>query len=73
MRPLSSDGSREMSKSQKAVYDLVRKDPYMTGDIISEKVGKSPKTVYRALKDLKDAGKIRRIGSDYDGHWEILD
>lgn len=73
MRPLSSDGSREMSKSQKAVYDLVRKDPYMTGDMISEKVGKSPKTVYRALKDLKDAGKIRRIGSDYDGHWEILD
>lgn len=73
MRPLASIGTKTMTRSQKAVYDLVLKDPYLTGDVISERVGKSSKTVYRALRNLKALGKIKRVGSDYDGHWEIVE
>jgi predicted HTH transcriptional regulator len=30
-------------------------------------------TVRSKIKDLKDNGKIERIGSDKTGHWKIIE
>ena len=44
----------------------------MTNAELAEKIGKSSKTVYRAIKVLKDNGFIVRVGKDNDGYWDIL-
>jgi ATP-dependent DNA helicase RecG len=32
----------------------------------------SERTITRELKKLKDSGKIRRVGSNKTGYWEII-
>ena len=62
----------DMSGSVKAVYELLREHDCMTNAELAEKIGKSSKTVYRAIKVLKDNGFIARVGRDNDGYWDIL-
>ena len=61
-----------MSGSVKAVYELLREHDCLTNAELAEKIGKSSKTVYRAIKVLKDNGFIVRVGKDNDGYWDIL-
>lgn len=35
-------------------------------------LGKSPATIKRLLKQLREDGSIRRIGADKNGHWEVI-
>lgn len=37
-----------------------------------KKIGKTEKTVYRAIKSLKENGYIVREGTDTSGYWKIL-
>ena len=70
-RPLGHKNVQEMSKTEKVVLEEIRKNNYITAKLIAEQIGKSEKTVYRAIKRLKEFGYIVRIGDDYDGHWEV--
>lgn len=75
MRPIKKQsmlGSVYMSRTEKAVYDLLQDDENHTAKIIAEKIGKSEKTVYRALKSLQEKGMILRDGSDTRGIWKIV-
>jgi predicted HTH transcriptional regulator len=40
---------------------------------LSKMFGKSKTSMFRIIEKLKLAGKIRRIGSDKSGTWEVLD
>ena len=70
-RPLGHSNVQEMSKTEKAVFEAIKIDNYITSKRIAEEIEKSEKTVYRAIKRLKEFGYIVRIGDDYDGHWEV--
>lgn len=70
-RPLGHKNVQEMSKTEKTVFDEVKRDNCATAKQISKRIKKSEKTVYRAIKRLKELGYIVRIGDDYDGHWEV--
>ncbi|MDO4940304.1 MAG: putative DNA binding domain-containing protein [Erysipelotrichaceae bacterium] len=61
----------KMTKSEKAVFEELKNNNYITQKQISTNIGLSEKTVYRAIKSLKEKGKILRIGNDYNGKWEI--
>lgn len=61
-----------MSETERKVYKLIKEDNYIRANVIAQKIGKSEKTVYRAIKKLKDLKMIIRIGDDYSGHWKIL-
>lgn len=60
-----------MSKTQKAVFDLLEAGSNQTADSMAHELGKSSKTVYRALKSLKEKDLIERLGSDSRGMWLI--
>jgi len=47
--------------------------PKITQKQLSIKTNLSVRTVARELKNLRDTGAIRRIGSDRSGYWEIAD
>jgi predicted HTH transcriptional regulator len=45
--------------------------PFYTAKTIADNIGKSEKTVSRAIKKLKDNDRIERSGSDYNGYWIV--
>ena len=71
-RPLEQKYANEISETERSVYDTIRKDNYIRTKQISEIINKSEKTVYRAIKQLKEKKFIERIGDDYSGYWKIL-
>ncbi|HBX75329.1 MAG TPA: ATP-dependent DNA helicase [Acidaminococcaceae bacterium] len=54
------------------VYMLLKEDPTQTRESLAEKTGRTVRTIQRALDKLSVAGKIRRIGSNKTGYWEIF-
>jgi len=47
--------------------------PKSSLDEIAEKIGKTRKTVQRTVKELKENGYVKRIGSRKAGYWEVVD
>ena len=55
------------------VFTLIRQDNKITAKEISEYLKTSLSTVRRKIKELRDNGKLERIGSDKTGHWKIIE
>lgn len=72
IRNIPSELKFVMSDTEKEVYDVIKDFDYFTNEEIAEKIGKSTKTVYRALKTLKENGYIQREGTNGDSYWKIL-
>ncbi len=53
------------------VFYLIKENNKITAEEISKRLKISLSTAKRKIKDLKEAGKIERIGSDKTGHWKI--
>jgi len=54
------------------VFSLIKQDNKITATEISERLKMSLSTIRRKIKELKDNGKIERIGSDKTGHWKVI-
>ncbi len=54
------------------VLETIKVTPNLSYNQIAVKIGKSPATVKRALSKLKELNLIKRVGSDKNGYWEIL-
>ena len=70
-RPLGHKNVQEMSKTEMRVYEEICNNNYATAKQLAEAIGKSEKTVYRAIKRLKELQKIERKGDDYNGSWIV--
>lgn len=55
------------------VFSLIERDNKITANEISERLKMSVSTVRRRIKELRNNGKIERIGSDKTGHWKITE
>ena len=64
-----NDGINEV---QKRILSIISKNPYMTQKDISLLLEISLRTVERNVADLREKNKIRRIGSNKNGYWEII-
>jgi Fic family protein len=58
-----------LNKTEQAVLKVIINNPYATYQEIANKIHKTPKTVQRALANLKERGHISRVGSDKAGYW----
>lgn len=61
-----------LNKTQKLVYMSIYNNPHITYFELAEKVSKSEETIRRNIKSLVDFNLIRRVGSNKNGHWEII-
>ena len=41
-------------------------------ETLRKKFGISRATVANYMKSLNEAGEVKRVGSDKDGHWDVL-
>lgn len=51
----------------------LRRNPKITRSELSEILNKSPNTIKEHIARLKTEGIIKRVGSDRNGYWELLD
>ena len=59
-------------KTREKILRLIKENPLITTSEIAEKAGLSPKGVEWNIGKLKKEGRIKRIGPDRGGHWEIF-
>ncbi len=60
-------------KSPKAILEVLQENQFLTLVEVAQHIGKSVRAVERAAKKLRDQGKLKYIGPQKGGHWEILD
>jgi ATP-dependent DNA helicase RecG len=54
------------------ILSAIAAEPKITQKKLALKTGLSTRTVSREIRELRDSGAIRRVGSDRLGHWEII-
>lgn len=58
-------------KTPDAVLMLIKDNPKITRSQIADILQKDLRTIGRAISSLQQAGKLKRIGSNKAGHWQI--
>ena len=52
---------------------IVRANPKATAQKMALTLGVTDKTIKRHLKALREQGRLKRVGSDKAGHWEVIE
>lgn len=55
------------------ILALLASDPRLSAKEVAGVLNKTTRTVERHIKQLREQGRIQRVGSDKAGHWEIID
>ena len=68
-------GSREKrrSGSREKILALLATHPALTYAALAAAVGLTVKAIEKNVRQLKAAGRLRRVGPDKGGHWEVLE
>ncbi len=69
----SQDIPKSKEKSKEKILYLIKGNPNITSDQLQRLVNLSRSGVEKIVRQLKNDGKIRRIGPDRGGHWEVIE
>ena len=69
---VTKKGTPKRATTDETVYGLLKSDPTLTRDSLALSLNKSVRTIQRALDKLSQEGKIRRMGSNKKGYWEVF-
>ena len=68
-----SDASEKKSeKKSEKILELIKANNVITIKELSDNIGISKRSIERNLKKLQDDNKLRRVGADKGGYWEII-
>jgi len=59
-------------KTPEAIIVLIQQNPQITRQQMADTIAKDLRTIGRSIAKLQQAGKLKRIGSDKAGHWEVM-
>ena len=54
------------------ILELIRTDPKVSYEALTEELNKGRSTIMRNIQKLKDAGLLFRVGSKKSGYWKIM-
>ena len=60
-------------KTPAAVLALLAEEPGLSLPEVAERIRKSPRAVERAVKSLREAGRLQRIGPAKGGYWKVIE
>ena len=66
-----TSSERPSEKTSERVVLMMKADKNVTIAVIAKALNKSTRAIEMQIKNLKEAGRIERIGSDSTGYWEI--
>jgi len=53
------------------IIEAIKQNPHITAKELAAALDKTQRTIERHIKDLKEHGKLIRVGSDKTGYWEV--
>ena len=62
-----------LGKTPNDVLRLLRDQPGLTAPELAERLGKSRRAIERAVKKLREAGLLKRMGPDKGGSWRMIE
>lgn len=68
-----SEESSEESSEEMPLLRLLKAHPGLTAKQAAEQLGLSPRAVEKQLAALKAAGRLRRVGPNKGGHWQVVE
>lgn len=69
----SSETTKSSQKSSQKIEELMQADPAITIADLVRSVGITDRAIKKQIEKLKVQGRIRRIGPDKGGHWEVVE
>ncbi len=63
----------KITANQKKILDEIEKNPFITQDELSAKLGIARLNIIKNMKKLQENNIIRRVGATKNGHWEIVE
>ena len=63
----------KLGENEQKIFDFIQKDPSATIVKMAEQIRISRTSIENNINKLKNKKIITRVGSDKNGHWEILD
>lgn len=63
----------KITANQRKILDEIRKNPFITQEELSAKLGIARLNIIKNMKKLQENNIIRRIGATKNGHWEIVE
>ena len=70
--PVTDHVPDKTSQTHVAVLELLKENPVYSREEMAASIGKTVRTIQRALNRLSAEGWIRRVGNARTGYWEIL-
>ena len=60
-------------KTPDAIIAILRQRPELSFSEVAAKLGKSESAIKRAVRKLRESGRLARIGPDKGGHWQVIE
>ncbi len=70
---MKDDGGITPGKTPEMILELLVTTPTLTIPEIAIRLEKSGSAIERAIRKLRESGRLKRIGAAKTGHWEVLD
>lgn len=62
----------EKTRGEK-ILEIIRKDKRISVKQLAAKLSVTSRTIFREIDELKASGKLKRVGSDRSGTWEVIE
>lgn len=63
----------KVTVNQQKIIDAIKINPFVTQEELVNIVGISRKSIIANMKILQQHGLIKRVGSDKNGHWQMVE
>ena len=63
---------KSTQKIPQKIMDLIEQNPQITREVMAITLGLSDSAIAKNLKKLQKEGKLRRVGPDKGGYWEVI-
>ena len=61
-----------LSATKKRIIELISEDNTLTAKALADIIGLTEKAIEKNIKQLKETGILKRVGSDKGGYWQII-
>lgn len=68
-----AEGREEFTKTEKKIMELIKEDPFISGQGLAEKCGVTLRTVQRSIKKLKEEGILEQVKTSEGSKFSIRD
>ena len=69
---INKNSSKDIGKTADRLLELLKEFPHMTIPEVANILGIVPRVAERYIRNLKNEGKIQRIGSRKTGFWQVI-